>query len=215
MSEMVGLERFPLAFDVVKFGSIFGQPFWGEPVLAFGQRGERRLAGVDGPIIQNDDGGFTHGSRFRAMDAIEPFEQGDEIGAAFGLRCHEREFAGDKVERAYHGDFLRLARSLDAQVGSPFRPGAGKIGMGQRLRFIGEQQHNVARQRLLFKQLKTKAGSLYGLCVLPAFQRVTGPLAREAPFLRNTTDSRECEMRCPVRRSISSDRRGKVQLIRF
>ena len=145
MSEMVGLERFPLAFDVVKFGSIFGQPFWGEPVLAFGQRGERRLAGVDGPIIQNDDGGFTHGSRFRAMDAIEPFEQGDEIGAAFGLRCHDREFAGDKVERAYHGDFLRLARSLDAQVGSPFRPGAGKIGMGQRLRFIGEQQHNFAR----------------------------------------------------------------------
>ena len=111
--------------------------------------------------------------------------------------------------------FLRLARSLDAQVGSPFRPGAGKIGMGQRLRFIGEQQHNVARQRLLFQQLKTKAGSLHGLCVLPAFQRVTGPLAREAPFLRNTTDSRECEMRCPVRRSISSDRRGKVQLIRF
>jgi len=68
---------------------------------------------------------------------------------------------------------------------------------------------------LLLHQLKAQAGSLHGSGVLPAFQRVAGPLAGETPFLRNTTESRECEMRCPVRRSISSDRRGKVQLIRF
>src|ERR1039458_9288359 len=149
------------------------------------------------------------------MDFVEPFEQSDEIDAAFGLRGLDNKVAGDEVERAHHSDLLRLARRLDAQVGSPFRPRAGEIGMGQRLRFIGEQQNDVARQRLLFHQLKTQTGSLHGLGVLPAFQRVAGALVGEAPFLRNTTDSRECEMRCPVRRSISSDRRGKVQLIRF
>jgi hypothetical protein len=67
----------------------------------------------------------------------------------------DNEFTGDEVERAHHGDLLRLARGVDAQIGSSFRPGAGEIGMGQRLRFIGEQQHDVARQRLLFHQLKT------------------------------------------------------------
>jgi hypothetical protein len=80
--------------------------------------------------------------------------------------------------------------------------------MGQRLRFIGEQQHNVARQRVLLHQLKTRAGPLHGLGVLPAFPRVVGSLAGKAPFSRGTPDSRECEMRCKVRRSISSARRG-------
>jgi hypothetical protein len=95
----------------------------------------------------------------------------------------DNEFTGDEVERAHHGDLLRLARGVDAQIGSSFRPGAGEIGMGQRLRFIGEQQHDVARQRLLFHQLKTQTGSLYGLGVLPAFQRVAGALAGEAPHM--------------------------------
>src|SRR3984893_14291040 len=100
-----------------------------------------------GPLSRTMVTGARH-SRLGAMDAIEPFEQGDEIGAAFGLRGHDSELAGNEVERAHHGDLLRLAGSLDAQVGSPFCPGT----VGQRLRFIGEQQHNVARQRLLLHQ---------------------------------------------------------------
>lgn len=110
------------------------------------------------------------------MEAIEPFEQGDEIGAAFGLRGHDSELAGNEVERAHQGDFLRLAGRRNAQVGAPVRPSAGQIRMGQRLQFIGNQQHNVARK---------------------------------APFLRSTPDGRECEMRCKVRRAISSARAAR------
>ncbi len=44
-----------------------------------------------------------------------------------------------------------LTRRFDTQVRAPLRPSAGEIGMGQRLRFICKQQHDVARQRLLLE----------------------------------------------------------------
>jgi len=100
MGEMMGLEGFPIAFDVVEFGRIFRHPFGREPVLALDQRGARCFAGMDGPIVQNDGDGFARHSRLGAMDAIEPFEQGDEIGAVLGLRGHDSELAGNEVERA-------------------------------------------------------------------------------------------------------------------
>lgn len=128
---MTGLDGFPIAFDVIEFGRIFGQPFGREPVLARRQRGARCLAGMDGTVVQCDDDGFARRSWLGAMDLIEPFEHGDEIGAAFGLRSRDSELAGDEVEHAHYGDLLRLTGSLDAQVGFPFCPSAGKIGMGQ------------------------------------------------------------------------------------
>jgi len=70
-------------------------------VCALGQRGARRFAGADGSIVQDDGDGFARCSRSGAMDSIEPFEQGDEIGAAFGLRGYDGELAGDEVERAH------------------------------------------------------------------------------------------------------------------
>ncbi|HEV2042130.1 MAG TPA: hypothetical protein VGT81_19160 [Casimicrobiaceae bacterium] len=69
--------------------------------------------------------------------------------------------------------------------------------------------------RLLLEQLKAQAAAIDGIGVLTALQRVTGPLVGKAPFLRKPTESRECEMRWPVRRSISSQRRGKVQFVRL
>jgi hypothetical protein len=104
LGEMMGFERFPIALDVVEFGRIFGHPFEREPVLALGQRIARRFAGVDGSIVQDDGDGFAHRSRLGAMDSIELFEQGYEIGTAFGLRGYDGELAGDEVERAHHGD---------------------------------------------------------------------------------------------------------------
>jgi len=38
------------------------QPFGREPVFAFGQRGARRRAGVNGSVVQNDSDGFARGS---------------------------------------------------------------------------------------------------------------------------------------------------------
>ncbi|MGH6822856.1 MAG: hypothetical protein ACREC4_05090 [Methylocella sp.] len=128
LGEMMGLEGFPIALDGVEFLRIFRHPFGRGPGLALGRRGARRLAGVDGSIVAGDgDGRSGRGKRLRrvarrsrllVMDAIEPFEQGDEIGAAFGLRGHDGKPAGNEAEPAHHGDLLRLAGSFDAQAGS-------------------------------------------------------------------------------------------------
>ena len=39
-----------------------------------------RVAGMDGPIVQNDGDGFARRSRLVAMDVSEPFARGDETG---------------------------------------------------------------------------------------------------------------------------------------
>ena len=56
-------------------------------------------------------------------------------------------------------DAFRLARCRDPQIGAPLRPGAGEIGMGERLGFVGKQQHDVAGQRLLLQQAEAQAAS--------------------------------------------------------
>ena len=151
-------------------------------------------------------------------------------GAALGERGFDNELARDEVHSAHHRDFLQLAWSFDPQVCAPLCPGTGEIGrtlysiglhakrdkqagrgarVGQRFRFIGKKPHNVARFGLLFHQLQPQARAFHGRRILAAFQSVAGPLAGKAPFLRSTTERREREMRCPVRCSISSDRRGR------
>ncbi len=36
----------------------------------------------------------------------------------------------------------------EPETGAPLRPGAGEIGMGQRFRFSGEQEHDAACQSM-------------------------------------------------------------------
>ena len=83
--------------------------------------------------------------------------------------------------------------------------------MGQSLGFVLEQQDDVPGCGLLLQQAKAKPGPVNRVGVLPPLQRVARPAPAEAPFLRSTTLSRDFEMRCPVRFSISSAKRGNVQ----
>ena len=215
VGEVLAFECLPAAFDVVEFGGIFGQPFRCEPVAALSERGHSCLAGVDRPVVEDDPRRFARLAGLRAIEAVDPFEECDDVTAPLASRGFDDEFAGNEIERPDHGDLLRLARRLNPQIGSTLGPSAGKIGMGEGLGLIGKQQDDVACQRLLLEQLHPEPRTRQALRVLPALQRVAGPLAGIAPFLRSTTESREREMRWPVRRSISSESRGSVQFARF
>jgi hypothetical protein len=57
-----------------------------------------------------------------------------------------------------------------------------------------DEAHEVAGQRLGLEQLQTQVRTRHRLWVVAAFQGVARPLAGKAPFLRNTTDSREREV---------------------
>jgi hypothetical protein len=50
VGEMRGLEVAPDELEIVEFGSVFRQPFDGEPVCAGGQGGERAFAETSDPL---------------------------------------------------------------------------------------------------------------------------------------------------------------------
>src|SRR5260370_24418802 len=76
-----------------------------------------------------------------------------------------------------------------------------------------DSQVGVAGLGLLLQQAQAQARAVDRIGVLPPFQRVARPAPGEAPFF-STTLSRAFEMRSPVRFSISSAKRGKVQFAR-
>lgn len=82
--------------------------------------------------------------------------------------------------------------------------------MGESLRFVAEQQDDIAGLGLLSEQTQAQTRAIDRLGILPAAQRVPGSAPGEAPFFI-TTLRRDVEIRCPVRCSIASTRRGKVQ----
>jgi hypothetical protein len=82
--------------------------------------------------------------------------------------------------------------------------------MRERLRLIAEQQPDIAGCGLLFQQAKAHTGAVNRIGVLPSVQRVPRPAPDEAPVFSPTL-SRDFERRTPVRRSISSCTRGRVQ----
>lgn len=144
------------------------------------------------------------------IDGIEAAQQRNEVAAALGGAGVDDQPAGGDIEDAEHRSFVRLPRRLDPQIRAPLGPGVGKIGMGERLRLVAEQQGDVAGFGLLFEQAQAQAGAVNRIGILAPLQRVPGSSPGEPPFFR-TTLSRDFEKRSPVRRSISSCRRGKVQ----
>ena len=213
--EALAFERLPASFDVVELWCVFWKPLRGEPVAALVECCAGGFAGVHGAVVENDADRFAPVSGLWAVEAVEPFDEPDHVAGAFAPGGLDDEFAGREVERADHRHLLRLARCFDPQVGTARGPRPGQIGMRECFGFIGKQQDDVAGQGLLFEQLEPYAGAFDSVAVLPASQRVAGPLAGKAPFLRKTTESLEREMRCPVRVSISAASRGSVQFVRF
>jgi len=76
IGELMLLEVAPTSLDVIQFGSVFRQPFEGQP----GARGECascQLAGVDRPVIENRDQG--PGAFGGAVCGTELVEQGNKV----------------------------------------------------------------------------------------------------------------------------------------
>ena len=82
---------------------------------------------------------------------IEQFEQRYEVGTPFGRAGHDVKFAASCVLGAKNGDFFRLARRFDAKIASTWSPHVSEVWVRQSLRFILEQQCNVAGLGLLFQ----------------------------------------------------------------
>src|SRR5260370_3617741 len=209
MREEVAFQIAPGPLDVVQLRGIFRQPFDGEPISG-GQSGARGFAGMDGTVIEHQDDRFVLPGRVLPVARGKGAEEGDEIAAALGGAGIDDQLAGGAIKGADHRPLARLPRRLDAQIAAAFGPGAGKIGMGECLRFIAEQQGDVAGLGLLLQQAQAQTRAVDRIAILPALQRVARPAPGKAPFF-STTLSRDFEMRSPVRFSISSVRRGSVQ----
>jgi hypothetical protein len=85
VGEVIGLKVMPDRLDIIEFGSIFGQPFNGEPMGAGRQRRLRGLADMDWTVIEHHNDGLGLKARFGAVEPVEFFQKSDEIGAALGL----------------------------------------------------------------------------------------------------------------------------------
>lgn len=138
VGEMVGFEIAPDGFDVVEFGRVLGQPFDGEPMGAGGKRGDAGLAHVDRAVVEHDDDRPDRQAWPRAIKAVEPPQQRNEIGAALGFAGVHDEPASGVVERPDHCHLLGLAGRRHTQIGATLSPGSGQVRMRQRLALVGE-----------------------------------------------------------------------------
>jgi hypothetical protein len=213
VGEVMGLKIAPDWLDFVEFRGVFWQPLDGEPVCADGQGGERAFAGMDRTIVldQHDWLGLSPG--LRSKETVELLQMGDEIAAALGRARVDDKLAREVIERPQHRDLLGLPRRRHTQVRPRLRPGAGEIGMGQRLALIAVEKNNVSGLGLLFAQLQAQAYPFHFAFRLASLQRVPGPSPAKV-FFRKAFDSCERLMRTPSRASISVRRRAIVQLRR-
>src|SRR5271167_380479 len=215
MGEMVSLQVTPDDLDVIEFRRIFRQPLNGKPMGALGERRPRCLADVDRAVVEHNDGRLRRRSGLWAVEAVDGLQVRDEVGAAFGAGGGDDEPALGPIERPHHGNLLGLPRRRHAQVRATLGPGAGQIGMCQRLTLIGEQEHDVASLGLRFTQPEPQTNTIDGVGVLTSFQRVPRPTPAEPPFLRSTLESCDREIVTASRVAISSARRANVQFVRF
>ena len=212
VGEVMPLHIAPSLLDVVEFGGVLWQPFDREPVCPLGECGYGCLAGVDGTVIEDKAHRLDAPAGLGAVAAVEGLQKRDEVGAALGAAGLNDQLASGPVEHAEQGHLGGLSRRRDAQIGSALGPDMGQIGMGERFGLIPEQEHDVAGLSLYLHQLAAQADPVHGIGVLTGFQGVARPAPAEITLWRSTTDRREREMRTPERFSISSAKRGSVQL---
>ncbi len=99
------------------------------------------------------------------------------------------QFATSIVEHAKQRPLARLTRRRDAQVDTSLGPGMSQIRMGQRFRFVAEQQHDVARFGLLTQQAQPQSRPVDRLGILSAVQAMAGAPPTE-PVDRSYTPPR-------------------------
>src|ERR687889_1243105 len=208
---MMPLQIAPEFLDVVEFGSVFRQPLDREPGGPLSEGSARCLAGVDRAVVEDEHDRFLRTAGHRAILRIDLLQKRDEIGTALAPAGAHHQVARRPVEYPEHRHLGGLAGRWNAQIRALLGPGMGQIGMGQRLRLIAEQEHDIARLGLRLQELAAQASAVHGVSVLAALQGMARPAPAEIPFWRSTTESREREMRTPERFSISSARRGSVQ----
>ena len=92
VGEVVALQVAPGPLDVVQLGRVLRQPLDREP----GPRRQRlpaRLARVDRAVVEHQDYRPADPSRRRAVDPVEPPQQGDEVARALGPAGEDDQLA--------------------------------------------------------------------------------------------------------------------------
>ena len=145
---------------------------------------------------------------------IEALQMSHKIGAAFCSGRGDNQFAPGPFERAHHGNFLRLTRSRNPQVGTAPGPRTREVWMRQRFAFVAEQQHDVAGFGLCFAQFQPHPNPINGVGILTSLQGVAWPPVAIPPFLRSTLDSCDNEIVTPSLFSTSPARRASVRFVR-
>jgi hypothetical protein len=159
-------------------------------MCAGGKRRQRGLAGMDRTIVLDDHDWLGRLAGLRAIEPVELLDMGEEVAAFLGLAGVDDELARDVIERAQDCDLLGLSRRRHAQVGTHLRPGAGEIGMRQRLALVAVEQNDIAGFGLLLEQFQAQADPVDLGGDLASLQRVPRPPPTEL-FLRNALDN--CE----------------------
>ena len=172
MGEMICLEIVPDPFDVVQFRRVLGQPLDGEPMSARGQRCEGELAGVYRTIVFDQHHRFDGLPRLGAVEPVQLLKMGDKVAAALAPAGVHDELACDVIKPTEQRDLLRLSRCGDPQIGPYLRPGAGEVGVRQRLALVTVEQNDVAGFGLLLTQLQAQADPFDLGRDLAALQRV-------------------------------------------
>jgi hypothetical protein len=205
VSQVMLLEVFPVALDVVELRRVAGQPFDAEPVLCLRERVAGEPAVVDRAIIEHQVHVFVLSRRLKLAEEIT---KGSAVLGAGGF--HD-QLAAAVAARTEQGAFACLARGLDGEILAAPRPRARKIRMRGDFGLIGKEELKLAGLGTTLERAQVLARGGNGLGVLPPLERVPRSPAAEPPFLRNKRLIQDWQMRTPLRRSISCCKRGSVQ----
>jgi hypothetical protein len=183
MSQLMTLQITPNSLDIIEFGGVFWQPLDGQPVRPCRQGCRGCLAGMDRTVVENQHGWLAHRAWPGAVEAIDLLQQRDEVRAALGPAGVYDQLTSGPVEYAKHRDFGGLSGGWHSQVGPSPGPDVSEVGVCQSLRFIAEQQRDVARLGLRFQQFAAQATTIHRVGILAALQRVTRPAPAKLALL--------------------------------